>query len=63
MEEKKLDLTREQQDLNELSSDEQEKVSGGASNISTECPFCHQATVKIGEKCPNCGKSPVKALL
>ncbi|MDD6051707.1 MAG: hypothetical protein PUC00_10660 [Clostridiales bacterium] len=63
MEEKKLDQTCEQQDLNELSSDEQEKVSGGASSVSTECPFCHQATVQLGKKCPNCGKASLKALL
>lgn len=31
-----LDPTREQQDLNELSSDEREKVSGGTGSITTE---------------------------
>lgn len=63
MKEKKLDLTLDQQGSNELSSDEQEMVSGGAGSVSTECPFCHQATVQLGKKCPNCGKASLRALL
>lgn len=63
MEEKKLDLTLDQQSLNELSSDEQEMVSGGAGSVTTECPFCHKATVQIGKKCPNCGRASLSALL
>ncbi|MGN1370465.1 MAG: hypothetical protein ACI4WX_16455 [Aristaeellaceae bacterium] len=63
MKEKKIELTREQQGLNELSSDEQEMVSGGAGSVSTECPFCHQATVQPGKKCPNCGRTSLSALL
>ena len=54
MEEKKLDLTREQQDLNELSSDEQEKVSGGTDGYS-KCRYCKQMAVK-NYRCTNCGR-------
>ena len=52
MEEKKLDLTQETPDCQELDDDALESTSGGASSNST-CPVCHQGTI-VGGRCTKC---------
>ena len=62
MEEKKLDLTQETPDCQELDDDALESTSGGASSDST-CPVCHQETM-VGGLCTKSkfGKSTFKKM-
>ena len=62
MEEKKLDLTQETPDYQEMDDDALEGTSGGTSSNST-CPVCHQGTM-VGGLCTKCkfGKSTFKKM-
>lgn len=53
MDEKKLDLTQDTPDCQELDDDALEGTSGGAGSKPT-CPRCHQRAMKNG-KCSKCG--------
>ena len=57
MEEKKLDLTQETPDCQELDDDALERTSGGTGSY-TICPFYHKKTSNVNV-CTKCGKAIV----